>query len=363
MIQPLSGVQVLDFTHGFAGPMCGYHLGLLGADVLKIERPITGDNFRERGAVFDAANAGKRSLVVDITRPGATEQIAQLVGEADIVLHNFRPSVAERIGLTPERVLAVNPAVVLCTITGFGLRGAWADRPAIEWTAQAASGLMASYVDLADHDQLGVLMLDPFTAVLGVQSILAAWISRTATGEGVHVDVSLLDTALLAQTGAIPDAARGAGRGRLGHRPGVGRFQARDGMVYIGAVTPVWQDRVFDALGIDPTLLQAAREADDVAAAMRKHIEDAAHGQSAATVAEMITAVGVPAAAVDTLADVLAPDHPLRPHLSLETVTDSGGEELTLVGSAVRFNGESLSPRGPAPELGEFDAEYDHSER
>jgi len=355
MIQPLAGVRVVDFTHGFAGPMCGYHLGLMGAEVVKIERPGTGDPFRERGTVFDAANAGKRSSVLDTTLDDAPERVARLVEGADIVLHNFRPSVAVKIGLSPEQALATNPGLVLCTITGFGLRGSWEDKPAIEWTAQAASGVMDSYVDVADHSQLGVLMLDPFTGMLAVQSILAAWIERSKSGQGIHVDVSLLDTALLAQTGAIPDAARGGARAPRAERPGVGRFPTSDGAVYIGAVTPVWHERTFDALGIDPAELAAARASEDRRAAMREAMERATRTRTSAQVAEAITAVGVPAAAVETLAAVLAEGHPLRDHLSLETGIDRAGEPFVLVGSGVRFNGVSLAPRSPAPELGEYD--------
>lgn len=355
MIRPLDGVAVVDFTHGFAGPMCGYHLGVYGADVLKVERPGTGDPFRERGAVFDAANAGKRSTVLDTTQPEAVARIEELVRGADIVLQNFRPSVAARIGLTPERVREINPAAILCTVTGFGLRGPWEDRPAIEWTAQAASGLLDSYVDVGDHDQLGVLMLDPFTGMLAVQSVLAAWIERQRTGLGMHVDVSLLDTALLAQTGAIPDAARGGAAGPRGQRPGVGRFETRDGAVYVGAVTPIWHEKTFAALGIDPAELEAVRTAPDRVAAMREVLEAATRLRDAGDVAAAVSAAGVPAAAVESLRDVLAPDHPLRPHLSLETVPDGEGGSLTLVGSAVRFDGASLAPRGPAPRLGADD--------
>lgn len=355
MIAPLTGVKVVDFTQGYAGPMCTFQLGLLGAEVLKIERPATGDTFRERGRIFDAVNAGKRSTELDIKDAGAAERVRALIADTDIVVHNFRASVSAGLGLEADDVFAVNPDVVLCAVSGYGRRGDWADTPAIEWTAQAATGLMDTYVDVDDRQQHGVLLLDPFTGILATQSILAAWLERQRTGEGQFVDVSLLDTALIAQSSAVPAAVAGDPPPRMEERMGVGRFRTADGAVYIGAVPYEWQRRLFRVLRIDIAELDAIREDQDRIEKMRGLIEAAAQKWQAADLAREVNALGVPAAVVETLPDVFAPSHPLRAHISLETTEDMEGAPLQVVGSAVRFNGASLGPRAGTPRLGEYD--------
>lgn len=353
MIQPLAGVKVLDFTHGFAGPMSTYQLGLLGAEVTKIERPETGDSFRARGPIFDAVNGGKRSVVMDFKGPSAGEELRDLVAGADIIVLNFRPSVAAKMGLEPEDILRQNPAAVVCTISGYGRRGDWADVPAIEWTAQAASGLMSSYVETDDRSQHGVLLLDPFTGMLAAQSVLAAWLERLRTGEGLHVDVALLDTALIAQSGQVPDAATGSAAPPMVERVGVGRFPAADGAVYIGAVPREWQRKVFDVLGIDHAEFDRIDADPAPIDAMRATIEAAAATWSAAELAAAINDTGVPAAVVERLEDVLRPEHPLASHVSLEQVGGVDGATRSVVGSGVRYNGRSLAPKGDAPALGQ----------
>lgn len=363
MIAPLDGVRIVDFTQGYAGPMCTHQLGLLGAEVVKVERPGTGDTFRARGRVFDSVNAGKRSTVLDIKDPAAPGRVRDLIADADIVVHNFRESVSTGLGLEAADVFAVNPGAVLCAVSGYGRRGEWADTPAIEWTAQAATGLMDSYVDVDDRAQQGVLLLDPFTGILAAQSVLAAWIERQRTGEGQFVDVSLLDTSLIAQSGFIPDAAAGEAPARMAERMGVGRFRTADGAVYLGAVPYEWQRRLFRVLDLDIALLDAAREDANAVERLRELIERGAKSWRAADLAREVNAVGVPAAVVESLADVMAPEHPLASHISLASTVDSEQQPVTIVGSAVRFNGESLGPSGGTPRLGEYDQVPAHRDR
>ena len=212
MSGPLSGLRVLDLSRVLAGPWSAQILGDLGAEVIKVERPGSGDDTRNWGppylkgpdgaselsAYFLSANRNKQSLAVDIASKKGQELVRKLVSESDIVLENFKVGGLKRYGLDYESLNSINPRLIYCSITGFGQDGPYARRPGYDFLIQAMGGLM-SITGQPDGSpgagpvKVGVAMTDIMTGLYATIGILAALNHRERTGEGQHVETSLLD--------------------------------------------------------------------------------------------------------------------------------------------------------------------------
>jgi crotonobetainyl-CoA:carnitine CoA-transferase CaiB-like acyl-CoA transferase len=214
MPPPLDGIRVLDLSRVLAGPYCTMMLADLGADVVKVERPGEGDETRSWGppyaggeaAYFLAVNRGKRSIAVDLKEPEGRELVLDLCTRADVVLENFRPGAAERLGLGAAAVQKRNPALVYCSITGFGRRGS-RDRSGYDFVVQAESGLMAvTGPEAGPPTKAGVALVDVVTGLHAAVAIAAALRAREQTGKGERIEVSLLDSALSALVNVAQNA-------------------------------------------------------------------------------------------------------------------------------------------------------------
>jgi crotonobetainyl-CoA:carnitine CoA-transferase CaiB-like acyl-CoA transferase len=220
----LDGVRVLDCSRVLAGPWCTQTLADLGADVIKIERPGTGDDTRGWGPPFlkdsagrdttDAAyylgtNRNKRSVTLDIATPAGQQTMRRLVQHSDVFVENFKVGDLARYGLDAERLLALNPRLVYCSITGFGQTGPYRERPGYDYAVQGMGGLMSVTGERDDlpgggPQKVGVAVADLFTGLYATVAILAALRHRDLTGQGQAIDMALLDTqvAMLANLGA-----------------------------------------------------------------------------------------------------------------------------------------------------------------
>jgi crotonobetainyl-CoA:carnitine CoA-transferase CaiB-like acyl-CoA transferase len=169
----------------------------MGADVIKVEPP-GGDDFRARPAIFAAANAGKRSMALDLKTPAGREALHALVAHGDVVVENYRPGVAAKLGLDWDALRAINPRLVYCSISGFGQAGPLKDMPAIESSVQAATGLLMAQLPQGAHPrETTMLLLDLLTGYVAYAAILAALLQRQATGVGQRIDVAMIDAALM----------------------------------------------------------------------------------------------------------------------------------------------------------------------
>lgn len=222
--QPLAGVRVLDLSRVLAGPWCTQTLADLGADVIKIERPGTGDDTRGWGPPFlkdrsgqdtaEAAyylgtNRNKRSVTVDIAKPAGQELVRALAVKCDVFIENFKVGDMVRYGLDVESMLALNPRLVYCSVTGFGQTGPYRERAGYDYAVQGMGGLMSVTGERDDlpgggPQKVGVAVADLFTGMYATVAILAALRHRDLTGEGQAIDMALLDTqvAMLANLGA-----------------------------------------------------------------------------------------------------------------------------------------------------------------
>lgn len=209
MALPLSGIRVLDLTHVLAGPYCTQILGDLGAEVIKIERPGVGDQTRkmppyfinQQSAYFLAVNRNKKSLTLDLKAPEGREIFYGLTKKADVVMNNFTPGTMEKLGLGYEALKKINPRIVWASVTGYGQTGPYRDRPSYDIIVQAMGGVM-SYTGEPDGPPVrcGIPIGDLGGSVFAVIGILSALVSRSVTGEGRTVDISMLDVQIALHT-------------------------------------------------------------------------------------------------------------------------------------------------------------------
>ncbi|RZF59847.1 CaiB/BaiF CoA transferase family protein [Sphingobacterium corticibacterium] len=205
--KPLDGLLVLEFSQFMAGPTAGLRLADLGARVVKIERPVKGEGGRqiaiknifvdESSLVFHTINRNKESYAADLKDQQDLADIKALIQKADVITHNFRPGVMEKIGLDYESVKALNPKIIYATVTGYGNEGPWAKKPGQDLLVQSISGL--SWLSGSEGDgpvPFGLAVIDMYCATHLTQGILAALLKRSRTEEGVLVEVSLLESAL-----------------------------------------------------------------------------------------------------------------------------------------------------------------------
>lgn len=246
---PLAGVRVLDLGRHLAGPTAAMFLGDLGADVIKIENPTTGEDGRLSGppfyhgesAFFLSANRNKRSLALDLKTEAGQAVVRRLAGSLDVVVENFRPGVMEAMGLGYDTLAAINPRIILCSISGFGADGPFAGRPGLDNIIQGFSGLMSvTGFEGGEPVRVGIPIADLLTGLFGAYGVLAALQARERTGVGQVVSTSLLE-AMVGMMGF--QAMRYLNGGEVAppagnHHPinaPYGAFRTRDGYVTIGA--------------------------------------------------------------------------------------------------------------------------------
>ncbi len=258
---PLAGVRVLDFTRVLAGPSASLALADLGAEIIKIEPPGTGDEtrtfppFRDgESHYFVAINRGKKSIVIDLKSEEGVQLAKDLAAKCDIVIENYRPGVMDRLGLGYEALSADNPALIYCAISGFGMTGPLRDRPSFDIVLQAMSGALSVNGDPDGlPTKLGIPLGDLVGGINGPIAILAALHERNRTGRGRLIDISLMD-GLMGMLGYIAQLAFFTGEDpkRQGSQhPNLvpyGIFPAKDGSIVIACLTNAFWGRICNAL-------------------------------------------------------------------------------------------------------------------
>jgi crotonobetainyl-CoA:carnitine CoA-transferase CaiB-like acyl-CoA transferase len=253
MTLPLAGIVVADFSHVMAGPYASYLLGLLGAEVIKIEAPRGGDAMRYYGAdrrydgmapAFIAVNACKKSITLDLKDPEERAIASRIVARSDVVLENFRPGVMARLGLGYEQARALKPDIVYCSVSGYGQTGPLRDWPAIDNIVQATSGMMSLGGEPGDPPaRVGFPVVDTLTGQSAALAILAALMRRERTGEGDFIDVAMFDASLAFMASAVvPYLVTGKALERTGNtgysgQPTSALFTGSDGrLISLGVV-------------------------------------------------------------------------------------------------------------------------------
>jgi formyl-CoA transferase len=347
---PLDGLKVVDLSRVLAGPYLAMMLGDMGADVLKIEQPGSGDDTRRWGPPFVdgestyylAVNRNKRSLTLNLKHPRSREILLDLVRDADVLVENFKVGTMERMGLGYEDVLRPrNPRLVYCSITGYGRTGPYAERPGYDYMGQAMGGIMSVTGEPEGEPmKYGVAIADLTTAMSGCSAILAALLRRERTGRGQRVDLSLLETVV---GWLIHLATDYFATGKLPPRIGNGHsslvpyqvFKASDRYFAFGALNerqfrdfarvlghPEWPE--------DPRFCtNAVRVAHR--AELTALVNEIMPARTASEWVDALLAVGVPAGPINNIAEVFEDPQVLArnmridvPHPKLGTVTMSG---------------------------------------
>ena len=365
-MKPLAGLRILDLTRVMAGPFCTALLADLGAEVIKLEPPA-GDDYRHVGpfvqgesALFTLMNRGKQSIVLDLKDPAAQATAKAIALACDVVVENFRPGVAARLGLGPELRLE-KPALIYASISGFGQTGPAAHLPAYDLVAQAMSGLMAATGEAgAPPLKVGESYGDLMAGLYASWAILAALHQRNTTGAGSTLDVAMFDAlfSLLPTSHALQFYA-GQTPQRVGNRHPLstpfGCFGCADGQ----AVIAVLGDRQWQGLCTLIGQPQAAHDlrftSDESRTAheplITAMIEDWSRPQPTAAVVAALAAAGIPTAEVQTLAQAAASPHAQARGLVADLPHGLLGHAKT-VGQPVRFDGEKPLAAHSAPALG-----------
>jgi crotonobetainyl-CoA:carnitine CoA-transferase CaiB-like acyl-CoA transferase len=335
----LDGIRVLELARFQAGPRGGMLLGDLGADVIKIEQ-IGGEETRRhppmvrgQSVYFSVYNRGKKSVCLDMRSARGKEVFAALVPKADVVLENFRPGVMAAMGFDYERLCALNPSIILTSVSGFGQYGPYRDRPAFDSLGQAMGGLM-SLTGQVDGHPVGTAssVVDRYTALHATIGTLAALRHRERTGEGQLVDVCLLDSALTMVE--IPTSyylATGAEGGEGGRPP----YKARDGWVVIAAAGRDMASRLMKIVGgpDDDTPLAGSSPN----AARRATIDAWCAAHSVDEICKALMDAGIPVAPVRTIPEVAKDPH-LWAREMLVKKEDAVAGEMYLPGATVKLS-------------------------
>lgn len=384
---PLAGLRVIDLTRALAGPFCTLVLAGLGADVIKVEDPSGGDIARGNAPYLGAEGLtmarsgpddmslavlnrcrGKRSVTLDLKRPGAAEVFADLVRHADVVVENFSSGTADRLGVGYAAVRAANPGIIYCSISGFGA-GSSAGVRAMDTIIQALSGVMLTSGGPDDPPvRVGVPMADVLTPVWAVVGILAALHRRDTRGTGEHVDVSMLGT--LTSLVATEDWSA---MERLGQalRTGptlprlapFGIYRCADGWVSIVAPQDKLVTDLFTAMDRQDLLSDLRFATRDARVRhepeLTREIEEWSGGRPAHDVVAKLAAAGVPAAPVRTPQEAVADQRVTgrEETLPVEHPVLGTFADLRTSGIPVRLASARVGFAGPAPRLGEHTAE------
>ncbi|MEQ8482236.1 MAG: CaiB/BaiF CoA-transferase family protein [Hoeflea sp.] len=373
---PLHGIRVIELARILAGPWAGQLLADLGADVIKIEHPQGGDDTRRWGppfvtgadgenlsaAYYHSANRGKRSVALDIASAEGARAARDLIATADVVIENFKVGGLKKYGLDYESLKQANPALVYCSITGFGQTGPYAPRAGYDFIIQAMAGMMSITGEKGREPQkAGVAISDIFTGLYSVIAIQAALRHAEKTGEGQMIDMALFDT----QAGILGNQnlnylISGASPGQMGNAhmniAPYEVFPVRDGHVII-AVGNDGQFQRFckllnnDAMAADPDfqtnpsrVAHRDRLREEIIAAMRSW-----------TKADMLAACennAVPAGPINTIAEMFADPQAISRELRMD-LSDSAGTDIPSVRAPILLPASPLTYTRPSPRLGE----------
>jgi crotonobetainyl-CoA:carnitine CoA-transferase CaiB-like acyl-CoA transferase len=382
---PLSHIKVLDLSRVLAAPWASQNLADLGAEVIKIERPGTGDDSRAFGppwvkdasgrdtkdsAYFTSANRGKKSMTLNISSPEGQAIVRELAKKSDVFIENYKFGDLERYGLGYEDLKALNPGLVYCSVTGFGQSGPYRERPGYDFMIQGMGGMMSvtgepDNVPGGGPQRAGVPIADIITGMYASIAICAALAGREKTGRGQHLDLALLDSqiALLAyqntnyfSTGEPPKRIGNLHPNIVPYQP----FRTSDGDVILACGNDNLFRKFCDAAGC------AALAADARFATNGKRVENRAELTrllqevfSKKTTAEWVTlleAAGVPNGPINNIAQVFAEPQVKARGVRLE-LTNASGVKVPLVASPMRFSETPIEYRLAPPALGQHTEE------
>ncbi|MEW9855644.1 CaiB/BaiF CoA transferase family protein [Novosphingobium sp. M1R2S20] len=370
---PLAGIRVLDFTRVLAGPAASLALADLGAEIIKIEPPGTGDETRTFPPIKDGeshyflgSNRGKKSIVIDLKSEQGLELARDLAAKCDVLVENYRPGVMDRLGLGYETLSQINPRLIYCAISGFGMTGPLRDRPSFDIVAQALSGVLSVNGEPGRLPvKLGLPMGDLVGGINGPIGILAALHERHLTGRGRLIDVSLMD-GLIGLLGYIAQLAFFTGENPVpqgSQHPNLvpyGAFPAKDGAIIIACLTNGFWARICDALGFpeagpDPAFdtLQKRR---DIRERVNGMIAEKTQLYTVDELVDLFTEHQVPHAPILGIHEALMQPQAVAREMVVETEHETLGT-IPIVNRPIKFPGNPQPVPTAPPALGQHTEE------
>jgi crotonobetainyl-CoA:carnitine CoA-transferase CaiB-like acyl-CoA transferase len=331
MFEPLKGVRVIDLSQVLAGPFATYQLGLMGAEVIKVEKPDGGDWTRigdwvpelaekKMGMAYIVQNSNKKSVTIDLKTKAGLAVIQRLIATADVFVENFKPGVAARLGLSFEEVAKINPRIVYCSVSAFGQDGQFSDRPAYDHIIQGMCGIMLTTGEPGSGPtKVGSPYVDYATGMNAGMAILAGLLEARRTEAAVQLDVAMLDTALMlmvalmSRTLSTDWKPEPSGNEAWSASPSSGAFDTAKGTLMLAANNAPQFKRLCAAIGRDD-ILQDARWATNQArkenaSALRETLEETFLTRPATEWEDLLSAASIPAGRVRSLDEILSEDH------------------------------------------------------
>ena len=372
-MRAFEGIRVLDLTHVFAGPFCTFQLAVMGADVIKIESPDFPDMMRDEGNseslnelglsnFFVCQNSEKKSLLLNLKSDDDREFFFKLVRTADVLVQNYAGKVMERLGFSYEKLKKLNPKLIYCSMTGFGGTGPKAEHPAYDSVIQAYSGLMElNGLKSTGPLRVGPAIVDYGTGIHAAFAISSALFRREITGEGLEIDLSMLDAAFMLMTSTVSDSlASGISKPSYGNNhpdyAGYGAYNTSDRMIVIGAFTKKQLKNLFLALELKEQAEQVSSmsktEIKNNNARFRAFIEKVVETNTADYWETKLNSFHVPAAKVRTLVEALASDQVKSRQVLQNSLLKEHPDQPAVLPTAA-FSYSQGSPRitSPAPRM------------
>jgi crotonobetainyl-CoA:carnitine CoA-transferase CaiB-like acyl-CoA transferase len=379
---PLAGVRVLDLTNVLAGPYCTYQLALLGAEVVKVEVPGSGDlarqlgadpalNERRLGASFLAQNAGKQSVELDLKAAPDREVFLKLIRAADVLVENFRAGVLARLGFGWPELSSANPRLVYCAISGFGQTGPMSQAPAYDQIIQGLSGMMSiTGTPETAPLRVGFPVCDAVGGLSAALAVVSALAGRDRHGQGCHLDVSMLEASMSAMGWAVSNylicgvTPEPMGAQNFTAVPS-GTFDAADGPLNIAANRQEQFERLCRCVEREDLLADPRFASGEIRKLHRgelnRELNSALVRRPAAEWERLLNAVGVPAARILEVPDAVELEQLAHRNFFADVAFpgSDGGQQVRVSGSGVLFDGQPHQPRSPAPLLGEHNDQVD----
>lgn len=366
---PLSGIRVLDFSRVLAGPAASLALADLGAEIIKVEPPSSGDDTRtfppfsdEHSVYFLGINRGKKSIVIDLKSADGVALARDLAAKCDILIENYRPGVMDRLGLGYDTLSGINPGLIYCAISGFGMTGPLRDYPSFDIVTQAMSGAFSVNGERdRPPTRLGLPMGDLVGGINGPIGILAALYERTQTGRGRLIDVSLLD-GLMGLLSYLPQIAFHSGENpkpQGNPHPNLvpyGVFPARDGLMVIACLTNAFWANLCRALELDAFIEDPRYDTLEKRRRNRVEVDELVGGKtclhSFAELDVILTKHQVPHAPILGVLDALAQPQAVAREMVVETEHAALGP-IRIVNRPIKFPGAPQPIPTAPPVLGE----------
>jgi crotonobetainyl-CoA:carnitine CoA-transferase CaiB-like acyl-CoA transferase len=368
---PLQGIKVIEMGQNLAGPYAGFIMAMMGADVIKVERPGSGDDARawgppfvnDAGALFQAVNVNKKSITIDFKDDRDREKLFQLIEAADVVVQNLRPGVMEELGFNADILRNLNPALIYCAMGAYGHKGPMKHEPGYEPIVQAFGGLMmVSGEEGAPPIRLGTQALDQGSAMWAVMGILAGLTARATSGEGCVVDTSLFETAMGWITIAH-STFNASGHPPARHPTGSARvvpfeaFETSDGPLIIAAANNRLFERLSTALGqpnwADDDRFKTNADRQENREALKALMEAELGQHDRAYWGEALSTAKVPSAPVQTIPEVSVHEQTQ----AIDMIQQVPGLDFQTMSIPLSFNGERPKIERAAPALGEHNDE------